>query len=133
MFLYTGNTYASSVAHDEQIEFEIGSLINKLRPDAVSLSKNDFGNVEELANYITQLEVPVLAANLDISYVPELHNILNLRKWEIIDYYDKNLSIAVIGFLDPVIIKTINLNGLKILPWGPSIKLVFRLNRNSLD
>lgn len=94
--------------------------MSKIGLDAVSLGNRDIRlGMEVLARYITSIKVPVLCANLDISYVPQLHNISNLKKWEIFRYPEKNMSVGVIGFLSP---RSPNINELKILPLAKSIK-----------
>lgn len=91
--------------------------------NATSLSHRDIEvGPTVLKNYIQKIKVPVLCANLDISYVPDLHNLKNLKKWQIFEYPDINVTVAVIGFLSPDVQYISNIGELEILPLSKSIK-----------
>lgn len=124
LFLNSGNTFAATI-YDEYVRGEMGTLMSQINLDAVSLSHRELeSGILVLSKFIRQIKVPVLCANLDITFVPELHNIPNLKKWEIFRYPDKNLSVAVIGFLHSDQSVT-NIHELKVLHLSNSVKYDF--------
>lgn len=97
--------------------------MSKIGLDAVTLGHRDIqSGIQSLSEYIKQIKIPVLCVNCDISYVPELHNIPNFKKWEIFRFPNKNLSVAVIGFVSDVASYACNLNEMKLVPLYETLK-----------
>lgn len=136
IFMYSGNTF-SSKTYDKYLRHNVGRLLQKVNFDVMALGPSDFKlPAKLLSKYIKQMPgTTVLCANLDISLIPELHGIPNFRKWETFRFETNNLTVAVIGFIFPIVQYESNLGDLKILPLGESIKCVkfldfFKISNN---
>nr|XP_037874321.1 ecto-nucleotidase isoform X1 [Bombyx mori] len=100
LYLNAGDTYTGSPWF-AQYKWKIAAeFINALQPDAVSLGNHEFDDgVEGVIPFIRNVTMPVLAANLILTKVPELKQEPNLRNTIIITI--NNIQIGIIGYLTP--------------------------------
>ncbi|NP_001040490.1 ecto-nucleotidase precursor [Bombyx mori] len=100
LYLNAGDTYTGSPWF-AQYKWKIAAeFINALQPDAVSLGNHEFDDgVEGVIPFIRNVTMPVLAANLILTKVPELKQEPNLRNTIIITI--NNIQMGIIGYLTP--------------------------------
>lgn len=100
LYLNAGDTYTGT-AWFTIYKWKIAAeFLNALQPDAVSLGNHEFDRgVNGLTPFIQNLSCPVLAANLDLTKVPDLEKETNLRKSVVFNI--SGISVGVIGYLTP--------------------------------
>ncbi|KAM3965771.1 protein 5NUC-like isoform 1-T1 [Aphomia sociella] len=100
LYLNAGDTYTGTAWFTIYKWKVAAEFINALQPDAVSLGNHELDNgVSGLTPFIENVTCPVLAANLNLTLVPELETEQNLRNSVLFDI--NGTKIAIIGYLTP--------------------------------
>jgi 5'-nucleotidase len=84
LFLHGGDAFKGS-AYFELFEHKINiDILNRMGLDAMALGNHEFDvGVSKLAEFIDQVNFPVLAANVDVSAEPALINSTNLKPYSL--------------------------------------------------
>ncbi|XP_075168991.1 protein 5NUC-like [Haematobia irritans] len=76
------------------------TFLNILQPDAVSLGNHEFDSgIPGLLPFLEKVNFPIVAANLNLSKVPQLEESPNLYKSTILDI--NGVKVGVIGYITP--------------------------------
>uniref|UniRef100_A0A1I8Q5Q1 5'-nucleotidase n=1 Tax=Stomoxys calcitrans TaxID=35570 RepID=A0A1I8Q5Q1_STOCA len=76
------------------------SFLNILKPDAVALGNHEFdGGIPGLMPFLEKVQFPIVAANLNLSMVPEMKNNKNLYSSMVLDV--NGVHVGVIGYVTP--------------------------------
>ncbi|CAH1711678.1 protein 5NUC-like isoform X2 [Aphis gossypii] len=120
LFLNAGDTFQGTVYYSFLKWRAVERMVRTLGIDVMSLGNHEFDDgVEDIAHFIRNINVPVVASNLDLTYEPSLVNEPNLMKSKVLVVNGR--KIGIIGYLTPETEVLSQVGNVKILPEVPSV------------
>ncbi|KAE9545071.1 hypothetical protein AGLY_000614 [Aphis glycines] len=133
LFLNAGDTFQGTVYYSFLKWRAVERMVRTLGIDVMSLGNHEFDDgVEDIAHFIRNINVPVVASNLDLTYEPSLVNEPNLMKSKVLVVNGR--KIGIIGYLTPETEVLSQVGNVKILPEVPSVTAeAKRLKNDGVD
>ncbi|KAL5289325.1 hypothetical protein ACFFRR_009461 [Megaselia abdita] len=120
LFINAGDTYTGTPWFTVYKDEIATKFVNLLKPDVISLGNHEFDEgIEGLVPFVKNASMPVLAANLDFSKVPQLKNISSLKPSEVLTL--NGTKVGIIGYLTPDTQAMATTGGVVFLPEVESI------------
>ncbi|XP_027848967.2 protein 5NUC-like [Aphis gossypii] len=120
LFLNAGDTFQGTAYYTLLKWHAVERMIGTLGIDVMCLGNHEFDDgVEDVASYIRNITIPVVASNVDLTDEPSLASQPNLMKSKVLTVNGR--KIGVIGYLTPETSVITRVGNVKILPEIPSI------------
>ncbi|XP_015368350.1 PREDICTED: protein 5NUC-like [Diuraphis noxia] len=120
LFLNAGDTFQGTAFYTLLKWRAVERMVRTLGIDVMCLGNHEFDDgVEDLAMFIRNITIPVVACNLDLTNEPSLANEPNLMKSKVLTVNGR--KIGIIGYLTPETAAITRVGNVKIMPEIPSI------------
>ncbi|XP_026814840.1 protein 5NUC-like [Rhopalosiphum maidis] len=133
LFLNAGDTFQGTPYYSFLRWRAVERMVRTLGIDVMSLGNHEFDEgVQDVASFIRNTNIPIVASNLDLTGEPSLANEPNLMKSKVLMVNGR--KIGIIGYLTPETTIIAKVGRVKILPEIPSIAAeAKRLKNDGVD